>query len=236
MPKRLLKFVPEKFLHIPPELSIVQSAPTVEEIEQANSVRQMFLVEGDNLPYMMDIIRAFRLLYGFSYYLEIGTADKGNLAYASRILDERALIIDLDIVERREQTNKLKEYIKPNQKIESIVGNSTDDTVIKKVENILGGNKLDAIFIDGNHTASYVVSDFANYYQFLKDDGYIFFHDIYWQGDSQYLGTLPALIAIDKMYPVYAVVVDSFPIHRLLPYQWDIGETWGCVGIVRKSW
>ncbi len=236
MTQRLLKFIPEKFLQVPNELSVVQAAPTVEEIEQAKSIRQKFLLKGASFPYMMDVIRAFRLITGCTSYLEIGTEDKGNLAYVSQLLDEKALIIDIDVVERKNQLEKLNNSIKPDQQLVSIVGSSTDEKVINQVREVLAGNKLDAVFIDGNHTSAYVMSDFANYYEFIKDDGYILFHDIYWQGDAQYQGTLQALIAIDKLYPVFAVVLDSLPVHRLLPYQWDSGEVWGCVGIVRKCW
>jgi cephalosporin hydroxylase len=236
MTERLLKSIPERFLQIPKELAVVQAAPTVEEMEQAKSIRQKLLFEGASLPYMMDVIRAFRLITGCTSYLEIGTEDKGNLAYASQLLDEEALIIDIDLVERRDQLEKLKKSLKPHQQVVSLVGSSTDENVINQIREVLAGKKLDAVFIDGNHTSAYVMSDFANYYEFIKTDGYILFHDIYWQGSNQEQGTLQALIAIDRLYPVYAVVLDSLPVHRLLPYQWDSGEVWGCVGIVRKCW
>ena len=50
--------------------------------------------------------------------------------------------------------------------------------VRKNVSKILGENKIDFLFIDGDHSYNGVKSDFINYEQYVSDNGIIAFHDI----------------------------------------------------------
>ena len=227
--------IPDRFLNVPQELGICQLPPTTEDLELANRIRSEFILPGHNLPYMLDVVRAFRLVKGSKTYLEIGTHDKGNLAYVSQLLDDEAIIIDVDIVESEEQKIKLQRSLKPSQTLISIVGDSTSEEVFSQVKRVLGDRRLDAIFIDGNHSAQYVIGDFSRYSSLISETAFVLFHDIYWQGDSETMGTAKAIECIDKLYPIYAVVCDNVPIHRFLPYQW-VGDTWGCVGITSMKW
>jgi len=59
-----------------------------------------------------------------------------------------------------------------------IDGNSTYLSTRLQVEKILGYEKLDLLFIDGNHSYEGVKKDFEIYKDLVNNDGYIILHDI----------------------------------------------------------
>lgn len=61
---------------------------------------------------------------------------------------------------------------------------------LKFVEKTLAGNKLDFIFIDGDHTYDKVKKDHEMYGTLAKSDGVIAFHDIV-PGNDYYVGGSP---------------------------------------------
>jgi cephalosporin hydroxylase len=65
--------------------------------------------------------------------------------------------------------------------VHQILGDSMDINNINKVEEILNGEKVDFLFIDGNHSYEYHKGDFNNYSKFVRDGGYIAIHDIFGQ-------------------------------------------------------
>jgi predicted O-methyltransferase YrrM len=62
--------------------------------------------------------------------------------------------------------------------IVEILGQSQDPEVIKKVRLLLKDQKADLLFIDGDHNYESAKSDFENFSQFVKNGGWIAFHDI----------------------------------------------------------
>ena len=231
---RLIHYLAPKYTAIPEDLAIAAAPACQSELEQANLIRAGFRLPGTGVAYMVDAVRALRLLRGAHTYLEIGTEDKGNLAYVSTLLASDAMIIDIDMECRKKQEEKLRATIPATQTIHFVTGSSCDPASIETVRSILGARQLDAVFIDGNHSRNFVLADFNNYCQFLKKDGFVLIHDVYWEGDSSTFGSVPALDWIDRTYPVY-VVSENRAIHRYLPFQSD-SVTWGCFGITRLSW
>ncbi len=55
--------------------------------------------------------------------------------------------------------------------------NLTSDDFFKNVQNYLGGNKLDVVFIDGLHTYEQSLRDVENSLKYINDDGIIIMHD-----------------------------------------------------------
>jgi len=53
------------------------------------------------------------------------------------------------------------------------------------VRDILKGNELDFLFIDGDHTYEGVRADFMMYSPFVRDGGLIAFHDVAESGGSR---------------------------------------------------
>jgi predicted O-methyltransferase YrrM len=64
-----------------------------------------------------------------------------------------------------------------------VTGDSHQQSVWREVESILGGNQLDFLFIDGDHSCEGVKMDFEDYRCFVRPGGLIAFHDI---NDSEF--------------------------------------------------
>jgi len=75
-----------------------------------------------------------------------------------------------------EQRNK---YFESNfDNVHMITGDSHSTEVALEVSQILETDKLDFLFIDGDHTYEGILSDYVNYSNYVKKGGYIAFHDI----------------------------------------------------------
>lgn len=59
-----------------------------------------------------------------------------------------------------------------------IEGDSHSIKTVLKLNSILKGEKVDFLFIDGDHTYRGALADYMVYRQFVKDTGFIAFHDI----------------------------------------------------------
>jgi predicted O-methyltransferase YrrM len=200
---------------------------TEEELALAARVRRPFFISGYQEPYMRDIVRAFRLLHGRKSYLEIGTFDRGNLAYVSTLLANDAVLVGVDTQEESRRDGLLRSNLKPGQRYISVVGDSQDPGTLAQVRAQVGS--LDAIFIDGNHVASAALSDYANYGAMVGAGGLAMFHDSLWEGDAKHKGVADALAEIDRLDPIYLVPGEG-PCHRFMRTMGREAK-WGVVGI-----
>ena len=119
--------------------------------------------------------------------LEIGTAKGGSLFLFSRISGKNSTIfsIDLPIIKyvggiTLAPPPKIffKAFKLDDQKMAIIRGDSHDSSTLKKVKRILKKNKIDILFIDGNHSYKGVKKDFEIYSPLVRKNGIIAFHDI----------------------------------------------------------
>lgn len=221
--------VPAAFLRCPAPLNICQPPASDEEAEAALEIRRGFFIDNYAEPYILDIVRSFRLLRGMRTYIEIGTFDRGNLAYVSSILADDAIIIGLDIQAEEARDARLKSVLKRGQKYVSVVGDSRDEDVVRRVKAALDGRPVDAVFIDGNHTAHAVMCDYVNFGELVRKGGAVLFHDSLWEGTSQWKGTADALAEIDKLEPIY-LVPGQLPCRRFMRVLWR-DAIWGVVAV-----
>ena len=119
------------------------------------------------------------------YILEIGTGSGGTLFLFSRIASKDGVIISIDFPGGRfggGYSNIRKplynSFSLKNQQICLIRKDSHDIVTFNEVKNILNGNKIDFLFIDGDHTYDGVKRDFMMYRSLVKRTGTIAFHDI----------------------------------------------------------
>lgn len=122
--------------------------------------------------------------------LEIGSATGGFIYIISTTLNSRKkrTIISIDPWSKgtkyEKQFDVYKKTIKkleqsyPNNKYVHIRGKSENKETIANLEKVLKNNKIDFLFIDGNHTYEGVLSDWNKYNNFVDEDGVIAFHDI----------------------------------------------------------
>jgi len=117
--------------------------------------------------------------------LEIGTACGGSLFLLTRASDPRGTIISIDLPGGpfgggypNWMVPLFKSFAKKKQRIYLIKANSHNINTLNAVEEILGGNAIDFLFIDGDHSYEGIKMDFEMYYPLIKSGGIIAIHDI----------------------------------------------------------
>ena len=75
-------------------------------------------------------------------------------------------------------------FARDSQKVHLLRMSSHFPETLKKARRILQGNKLDFLFIDGDHSYEGVKKDFEMYYPLVSDGGLVAFHDIYTYRDK----------------------------------------------------
>jgi predicted O-methyltransferase YrrM len=120
------------------------------------------------------------------YILEIGTARGGTLFLFARVASSDALIMSIDLPGGKFgggypnwRVPLYKSFAIQNQKLNLIRENSHAYSTFKMVEKMLEGNKLDFLFIDGDHSYDGVKADFEMYSKLVNKNGMIAFHDIF---------------------------------------------------------
>jgi cephalosporin hydroxylase len=127
---------------------------------------------------------------------EIGTAMGGTTYLLGQSLPSVERLLGVDVFVRRRQ--RLQFFSRPHQRLTFLEGSSYAPDTISRVRDYMGGEKLDLLFIDGDHTFQGVASDFKLYRHFVKDGGVIVFHDIvedyktrYGRDTGRWVGDVP---------------------------------------------
>ena len=125
----------------------------------------------------------FLLNQNITNFLEIGT-NQGGTFYCWTCISNPGIRISVDIPHGDFSAHEFDE-IKRNKILSGypgychfISGDSHEKSTLTEVETLLNGEKLDFIFIDGDHTEEGVTKDFLMYKDLVKDGGWIGFHDI----------------------------------------------------------
>jgi hypothetical protein len=222
--------IPKSFKKVPEALRCCEPLPADEEVAKAHTIRSIFRVGDSPEAWMNDVICSFRLIKRARTYLEIGTEDRGNLAFVSTLLANDAIIVGVDVKDNPVQDEKLQNFIKPTQTYVPIVGDSRLASTFAAVKDALHGHQLDAVFIDGDHTAHSVLCDYTNSETLIQNNGVILFHDSLWEGGDIYKGVADTLAEINTVDPVY--LIDGInPPRRFMRSMWK-ASLWGVVGVV----
>jgi hypothetical protein len=224
--------IPRLFRDIPVSLAAANPAATEEELTRATLVRRRFLVAGEPEPYMVDVVRAMRLLCGKQCYAEIGTRDRGCIAYVAPLLAPTPLIVDVDLVPMPESEQRIAEELLGRAKYTLIHGDSADAAVAAKVAQAIGSEGADAIFCDSSHMYEHTLVEFEHYWPLVRPGGVLMYHDATWEGNATDKGKLQALQQIDRFMPVFVVALDE-PVHRIIPRSTK-ADTWGTVALIPK--
>jgi hypothetical protein len=146
--------VRRSFTIVPEALGCCDALAPEEELASVLALRSIFRVDNYPDPYMNDISRAVRLIRGAKSYLENGTFDRGNLAYIAMLLAEDAVIVGVDIQDEPLRDEKLRNLLlKTSQTHLPIIGDSRLRSTRELVKDALQGHRMDAAFVDGDHTA-----------------------------------------------------------------------------------
>lgn len=126
------------------------------------------------------------------YIMEIGTYRGGTLFVFSQLAAARATVISLDFhfsllgkMYGALQKPLLRKFVRNGKSLFLLRENSHLPETLRVIRNILNGNELDFLFIDGDHTYEGVREDFMMYSPLVREGGLIAFHDIAESGGSR---------------------------------------------------
>lgn len=214
-------------------LAVVGEPASEEEINAANQIRRVFVRNENPHPYMVDLLRAFRVLRNAKTYIEVGTRDKGNVAYVSALMDPYATIVDIDLNQDPSAEALLRKKIAERQTYISIEGNSISDHVSHQVSQRVPLGSVDAVFLDSNHMYFHFLNEIDRYLPFVRAGGWVIAHDVLWEGTSEKKGKAYACELVDRHWPVY-LVNGNRPITRFMRHQKN-EAVWGSIGIFQKK-
>ena len=115
--------------------------------------------------------------------LEIGVATGASTKFWVPWLPQDGMYVGIDINLHNESQGlfgKVKEVIdfyKDDKRMNFILGDSQDPSVVESAEKFLNGRKVDLLFIDGEHSYERATSDFLLYEKFLASNTVIVWHD-----------------------------------------------------------
>jgi len=128
--------------------------------------------------------------------MEIGTAKGGTLYIWSRYLKSCQRIISIDLPGGPfgggyPQTKiKFFKLFAPDKELHFLRGDSHSKEIANRVSQILKQDRVDSLFIDGDHTYEGVERDFEMYSKLVRRGGIIGFHDIV-PGPPENVGGVP---------------------------------------------
>jgi hypothetical protein len=119
----------------------------------------------------------------FDSFIEIGTYKGGTFSDLASRCQGKKISIDLcsgpfggiGKIKAAERNVRLKK-IYPNAHF--IEGDSKKIETVMRLNDLLKGEKVDFLFIDADHSYKGVLCDYMIYRQFVKQNGFIAFHDI----------------------------------------------------------
>jgi predicted O-methyltransferase YrrM len=129
--------------------------------------------------------------------LEIGTARGGTLFFLTRLASPHATIVSVDLPGGpfgggypRRRALLYEHFARRDQAVHLLRGDSHSSEMLNGVKAALGGQALDYLFIDGDHSYAGVKRDFEMYAPLVGRGGLIVFHDIA-DGPQESVGGVP---------------------------------------------
>lgn len=107
---------------------------------------------------------------------EIGTAMAGTTYLLGQSLPSIERLIGVDLHVRRQ--HRLRFFSRPGQQLTFFDGSSYAPETVERVRRHLGTEKLDLLFIDGDHSYEGVTADFRAYTPLVREGGIVVCHDI----------------------------------------------------------
>ena len=133
--------------------------------------------------------------------LEIGTGRGGTLFLLARAARELAVLVTIDAPEGdasfcgrpayKRRARLYRSLGRRQQRVVYLAGDSHDESTRSRVLDVLQGERLDLLFIDGDHTYEGVDADYRMYSPLVRKGGLVAFHDIV-PGPPEAVGGVPA--------------------------------------------
>ncbi|MBS7648481.1 class I SAM-dependent methyltransferase [Candidatus Bathyarchaeota archaeon] len=166
----------------------------------------------------MEILSLAKIIYRLKpkTVVEIGTAGGGTLFIFCRLASDDATIISIDLPGGpfgggypRRRIPLYKAFARHDQKLFLLQEDSHNLKTLHKVKKILDEDKLDFLFLDGDHRYEGVKKDFEMYGPLVRRGGIIAFHDIV-QGPPEKVGGVPKFWREIKLNYEYREIVKDW--------------------------
>jgi predicted O-methyltransferase YrrM len=180
MTKLLVKGV--RYLKCYGELAFGQRPRTAEAAIDFCVDRPIFMTQVRS-----EIVKLAKILQNAapSRSLEIGTAYGGTLFLLCNLSPPDARVISVDLPGGEfgggypsRKIPLFRKFPRNGQRLHLIRGNSHSAETKDRVLGVLAGDRLDYLFIDGDHTYAGVKQDFEMYSPLVRSGGIVAFHDI----------------------------------------------------------
>jgi predicted O-methyltransferase YrrM len=109
---------------------------------------------------------------------EIGGANGGTLCLFSRMADSAGRLLSIDIAYSTARIAAARRFAGPRQEIECWRTDSQAASTAERVRRWLGEDRIDVLFIDGDHSLNGIQTDYRLYTPLVREGGLIVFHDI----------------------------------------------------------
>jgi len=109
--------------------------------------------------------------------VEIGTMYGGTFYTWARHLDSVETLVSVDVPGGTTPPRFLRRAA-PEKRLEFVRGDSHATATREQVSEVLNGDDVDVLFVDGDHSLEGVREDWEMYRGLLADDGVVLFHDI----------------------------------------------------------
>lgn len=176
----------------------------------------------EEITELLDLVKELKP----KYVLEIGTCSGGSLYLISRVAAPDAVLISVDLPGGNFgggypswKVPLFKSFAKSGQSVVLIRGDSHDEKTVERVKSALRGNKVDFLFIDGDHTYGGVKKDFEAYSPLVRRGGIVALHDVAVDKDSS--------VGVSHLW---MEIKDKHCTHEIIN---DISQGWAGIGVVR---
>jgi predicted O-methyltransferase YrrM len=213
-------------------IEAVLSKRTIEATESLTMSHKVVMLGALQKPKEVELFLDFVKGMLFKNILEIGTAKGGMFFALCQIASPTANIISLDMpggafgargyVETEGDIERMNAFGKPKQKLHFIRQDSHKPVTLNRVNKVLGKEKLDLLFIDGDHTYEGVKKDWEMYGPLVRDEGLVVFHDIVDHGVK-----FPDC-KVDRFWNELKAQNETW---EFIDHS---GDVWGGIGVLRK--
>ncbi len=159
--------------------------------------------------------------------LEIGTGNGGTLLLLTRLSAPDASIFSIDKGRDFRKYNRgifYKSFLTNKQKLHYFRKGSHLQSTLRDIKKDLKDNKIDVLFIDGDHKYRGVKRDFEMYGPLVKKNGIIAFHDI--------VLTPPRRFPVGEVNKFWNEIKENYEYKELVE---DWNQKWGGIGVIKKQ-
>jgi predicted O-methyltransferase YrrM len=110
--------------------------------------------------------------------MEIGIYEGGTIGLWAQMMPAQGTLIGIDLKLSKGVEERIRLKMKPGQNLHLLELDSHSLETRMQLTNILGENRVDFLFIDGDHSYKGVRQDFEDYSPLVRPGGIVAFHDI----------------------------------------------------------